>query len=240
MNGLSGLLSNLDFGHDRFELCSSIVLAANARSFAEIGVWKGDFSARILSSNKQISVYYMIDPWVNLPDWNKPANVSNGEFDRIYQIAMRRTAFASEKIKILRGSVKEMVSEIPDESLDMVYIDGDHTLRGITIDLIKVAPKIKEGGYILGDDFTVSPWQHPKSFEPTLVFPFSVYFAEAMGFSIAALPFNQFIMQKSSSSKFEFIDTTGSYGNVSLSKLKGSRSIWSDIKFYLRNFFEKY
>jgi hypothetical protein len=95
-------------------------------------------------------------------------------------------------------------------------------LRGIVIDLIRVLPKIRQGGFIGGDDFTDTPWQHDFRFEPTLVCPFGVYFAEAMNLPIVALPFNQFLIHKDSAEGFSFVDTTGRYGDISLNKAPSS------------------
>ena len=203
----------------RIQLWGRVLSAANAKNMAEVGVWKGDFAKLVLEQCKFIERYYMIDPWANLPDWNKPFNVDEKIFEDVYAEAMNITAFASSKIVVLRGRTKEVVDEIPDESLDFAYIDGDHTLRGITIDLIKLLPKIKKDGFIGGDDFTPNPWQHDMRFEPTLVCPFSIYFAEAMDLPIIALPFNQFLMQKRSDIPFSFVDYTGKYGDISLNKL---------------------
>jgi len=130
---------------------------------------------------------------------------------------------------VLRGRTKEVVGHIPDQSLDLAYLDGDHTLRGITIDLIKLLPKVKEGGLIGGDDFTDNPWQHDVRHEPTLVCPFSIYFAEAMDLPIMALPFNQFVIQNCRGASFSFTDTTGKYGDVSLNK-PPSRSAKAAVK----------
>jgi hypothetical protein len=82
--------------------------------------------------------------------------------------------------------------QIADGGLDFAYIDADHTLKGIAIDLIRVYPKVRSGGFLGGDDFTRSVWEHNTRFEPTLVFPFAVYFAEAVGATIYALPYSQF------------------------------------------------
>jgi hypothetical protein len=161
----------------------------------------------------------MIDPWAYLPDWNKPFNVDMQTFDNIFAEAMSQTEFAADKRIVLRGKTKEMIQHIADESLDFAYIDGDHTLRGITIDLITLLPKIKPNGLIGGDDFTNTPWQHSFEFEPTLVCPFSIYFAEAMNMPIMALPSNQFLIQKKVDSRFSFIDMTGNYKDISLNKL---------------------
>jgi hypothetical protein len=114
-----------------------------------------------------------------------------------------------------------VIDQIPDGSLDFAYIDGDHTLRGITIDLIRLLPKVKEGGIIGGDDFVNTPWQHDTRFEPTLVCPFAVYFAEAVSLPIMAMPHKQFMIRKSREASFSFVDLTGAYSDLSLNKLPG-------------------
>lgn len=206
----------------RIELWQQVLDTQQARVMLEVGVWKGDFAEQILRACGSIERYYMIDPWANLPDWNKPFNVALELFDEIYQEAMLKTEFASGKIVTLRGRTKEVIDEIPDNSLDFAYIDGDHTLRGITIDLMKVLPKIKEGGIIGGDDFTATPWQHDARYEPTMVCPYSIYFAEAVDLPIAALPHNQFLIKKDGKARFSFFDATGNYQDISLRKLSGT------------------
>lgn len=203
---------------DRFSLWSWLANHISAKSLAEIGVWKGDFAEHLLKSVPAIECYYMIDPWAILPDWNKPFNKIK-DFESIYKQAMQRLLFASEKTKTLRGRTIEMIHGIPDNSLDFAYIDGDHTLRGITIDLISILPKIKPGGFIGGDDFTKTPWQHSIEYEPTLVCPLAIYFAEAHRLPIAALGGNQFLIQNSNQAGFSFTDAYNSYNDLSLNKL---------------------
>lgn len=72
------------------------------------------------------------------------------------------------------------------------------------------------GGFLGGDDFTRSVWQHGAAFEPTLVFPYAVYFAEAVGATIYALPYSQFCLQKGEGSQFAFVDLTGDYDDLGL------------------------
>jgi hypothetical protein len=203
----------------RLELWNSILRAIKVKAMVEVGVWKGDFAKELLERCDFIERYYMIDPWANLPDWNKPFNVKQQAFDEVYAEAMKKTAFATKKITVLRGKTANVIDKIADQSLDFVYIDGDHTLRGITIDLIQTLPKVKDGGFIGGDDFDHNPWQHDPRFEPTLVCPFAAYFAEAMNLPFVVLPLNQFLFQKRCGAKFSFIDTTGNYRDMSLKKL---------------------
>ncbi|MDT8387835.1 MAG: class I SAM-dependent methyltransferase [Thiogranum sp.] len=217
-SGFRELVSGCD---SRLQLWQTVLNATRAKTMVEIGVWKGDFAKHVLEQCPSIERYYMIDPWAMLPDWNKPFNVDTQVFSDVYAEAMEKTAFASTRTVVLRGRTKTVIDHIPDESLDFAYIDGDHTLRGITIDLIKLLPKMKKGGLIAGDDFTPNPWQHDIRFEPTLVCPFSIYFAEAMELPIVALPFDQFVIQKNDDAVFSFVDYTGAYSDISLNKLPG-------------------
>jgi hypothetical protein len=110
----------------------------------------------------------MLDPWRHLDDWNKPANQDNSVFESFFQAAKAKTEFAAARRPILRGKTTEVIDQIADGELDFAYIDGDHTLKGITIDLVRVYPKVKVGGFIGGDDFSKTIWMHKTSFEPTL------------------------------------------------------------------------
>jgi hypothetical protein len=178
------------------------------KNLAEIGVWRGIFATEVLRNCDSVMKYYMIDPWRHLEDWNKPLNIDNEKFQKVYNEMLEKTDFAEGRRIILRGKTTEVINEIPDKSLDFAYIDGDHTLKGIAIDLINVYPKIKDGGWIGGDDFCKSIWQHPTIFEPTLVFPFAIYFAEAMSARIFALPYNQFLIEKMKNTSYNFVDFT--------------------------------
>ncbi|WP_296639615.1 class I SAM-dependent methyltransferase [Roseinatronobacter sp.] len=179
-----------------------------AGQMAEIGVWKGDLAQAVLNYVPNVERYILVDPWRNLPDWNKPLNKSDIEFDAVRAEALSKVAPFQQKVVELRASTKEARAQIADGSLDLVYIDGDHTLRGITIDLISLLPKVRPGGFIVGDDFSKTIWQHSTEYSPTEVFPFAVYFAEAHDLPIFTLPFNQFVIINEQRG-FEVIDLGG-------------------------------
>jgi len=199
----------------RMEFWPAFVNEAGATAVAEIGVYRGDFAARLLAECPAIATYRMIDPWRHLDDWNKPANKSDDVFERYLRETLGKTEAWADKRVVLRGRTTEVIGEVPDGALDFAYVDGDHTLRGITIDLVSVFPKVRIGGWIGGDDFSPSIWQHAEQFEPTLVCPFAVHFAEAVGCRIYALPRRQFLIEKSATG-FEFADLTGDYGRLEL------------------------
>jgi hypothetical protein len=200
----------------RLDLWQRLTTAMGATDVAEIGVYRGRFAASLLSGCPAIRRYYMIDPWRHLDDWNKPANKEDDVFQRYYEESLEKTRQWAAKRVVLRGTTTEVAGEIPDGGLDFAYIDGDHTLRGITIDLTRLYPKVREGGWIGGDDFAESIWQHDDAYEPTLVFPYAVHFAEAVGAPIYALPHRQFLIHKEPTSAFSFVDLTGRYGSVDI------------------------
>tara|TARA_R100001369_G_scaffold91433_1_gene132722 strand:+ start:4164 stop:4880 length:717 start_codon:yes stop_codon:yes gene_type:complete len=238
---MNKILENINSFNDRFELWKTFIHETGVSTIAEIGVYKGDFAQEVLESCQGIEKYYMIDPWKNLSDWNKPANMDNNTFEAYYLETIKKTDFAKKKRKVLRGKTTEVINEIENESLDFIYIDGDHTLKGISIDLINAWPKLKPEGFLAGDDFCPSIWQHSKKYEPTMVFPYAVYFAEAVGATIYGLPHDQFLIEKESK-EFKFIDLTESskYKNVELRnqlvilKSKKQKSIFQKLKRKIR------
>lgn len=200
----------------REDLWIELIRVLEIRRIAEIGVYRGDFAKTLLEQCEGLTAYHMIDPWRHLPNWNKPSNHENALLEQYFQETKSKTDFAGSKRIILRGTTTEVIEQIPNGDLDFAYVDGDHTLRGIAIDLTRVYPKLRDGGFLGGDDFTSSIWEHKTSFEPTLVFPFAVYFAEAVGATIYALPFSQFCLHKSSQGHFSFVDLTGHYADTGL------------------------
>lgn len=201
---------------NRYEFWINFINRLGVAHAVEIGIFRGDFAEKMLRNCECLEKYYMLDPWRNLDGWDKPANTDTETLESLMRRSLEKTEFASHKRIVLRGKTTEVIDDIPDQSLDFAYIDGDHTLRGITIDLIRVFAKIKTGGYIGGDDFCPDELQHFPSFEPTLVFPFALYFAEAVSARIYTLPYEQFLIEKAADGVFELIDLAGTVTNTGL------------------------
>src|SRR5579864_2236771 len=91
----------------RLELWQNILDQIKPETVAEIGVWKGEFAAHLLSKCPSIKKYYLLDPWRTLYDWNKPRNVDEQAFAEVFREAMNATRFAQDKIVVLRGSTLE-------------------------------------------------------------------------------------------------------------------------------------
>ena len=133
----------------------------------EVGVYQGDFSAALLEHCESITRYYMLDSWRHLPDWNKPFNTDNTSFERFFEMAKKQTEFAAARRVILRGTTTQVIDQISNGKLDFAYLDGDHTLRGNNHRFNPCLSKsADQRGFIGGDDFSPTLWNHQMNFEP--------------------------------------------------------------------------
>lgn len=114
---------------------------------AEIGVARGDFSEVIASSGLKL---YSIDPWLSYDDYidDRGQDVE----DSIYQKTKDRLS-KYPNCQIIRKTSAEAARDIPDRSLDFVYIDGNHQLMYVIEDLVIWSKKVKVGGIISGHDY---------------------------------------------------------------------------------------
>ena len=123
----------------------------------EIGVWKGQFSEAILSIVNPAHLI-LVDPWLHQPQiasklYGDDSSLLQVDMDTIYT-AVRDRLGADPRISILRKKCEDVtVEDIPDGSLDWVYIDGVHEFDFMLHDLRFSNAKIKSGGVICGDDF---------------------------------------------------------------------------------------
>lgn len=65
-------------------------------------------------------------------------------------------------IPILLGDSSSMARFIPDKSLWLVFIDGDHSEEGLRKDIEAWAPKVMDGGILAGDDYGDIHWPDVK------------------------------------------------------------------------------
>jgi hypothetical protein len=67
------------------------------------------------------------------------------------------------RVQLHQGDSSSLLGALPDSSFDFIYIDGDHSYAGATRDLAQAARKIKEGGWIVCNDYTIySPLEKSK------------------------------------------------------------------------------
>ena len=126
---------------------------------AEIGVFRGSFSGAILRE-VQPSVLHLIDPWRSAADpslsgvlYDRPQDQMDAIHDSVIHLFAEQIAAGT--VVVHRARSVNAASEIPDGSLDWVYVDGDHSYEGVREDLVSYLPKLRAGGLLCGDDYVV-------------------------------------------------------------------------------------
>jgi hypothetical protein len=123
---------------------------------AEIGVWKGDFSQRVLETVLPKELH-LVDPWVFMPSlptrWYGGAVAKNqADMDAIMQAVMDRFA-AHPEVVITRQASPAAAARFSDRYFDWIYVDGDHSYDPVLNDLEAWHPKVKPHGFICLDDY---------------------------------------------------------------------------------------
>lgn len=108
---------------------------------AEIGVDRGRFSEYMLTHIPDCKLL-CVDPW----RWKL-----RGESR--YKSTVERLAPYGEQSTIIRKDSFDAVQEVKDESLDFVYIDGNHVFDYVMTDIIWWAMKVRLGGMVAGHDY---------------------------------------------------------------------------------------
>ena len=132
----------------------------------EIGVWKGDFSSRLLKGTAPRQLH-LIDPWLvsdgsdrSDEAWYGAGKTSQSETNDIHDKVKER--FAQEvragTVIIHRTTSAEAMQAMPDASVDYVYIDGDHSYDGVSQDLLHSFRVTRPGGFICCDDYLAGAW----------------------------------------------------------------------------------
>jgi len=120
---------------------------------AEIGCAEMLFSRDILD-NWKASKLYLVDNWGKIEGQAGDGNSENEWHNKNFHDGLKRIEPFKERAVILRGISWEQAVNVPDESLDCVYIDCCHAYECVKKDLAAWIPKVKKGGLIAGHDIS--------------------------------------------------------------------------------------
>lgn len=120
-------------------------------TYVEIGVARGVFTEYILN-NTGLTKYLLVDPYKNftLDEYTDGMNYYN--MDEELRICKDNLSKYSQDIQFIRKTSSEAAHMIADESIDVVYIDGNHAYDYVMEDMRTYWSKIRSGGVMFGDD----------------------------------------------------------------------------------------
>lgn len=122
----------------------------NFKRIVEVGVCSGAYSEVLCKANPWAEVVG-VDPFLPHDDYKD------------YQLTKTINAYHEDALKLVdkypnyrlieKMSV-DAAKDFDDESIDAVYIDGNHRLEFVVADINAWLPKIRKGGIISGHDYT--------------------------------------------------------------------------------------
>lgn len=113
----------------------------------EVGVFRGEFTEVLVKSGLYV---YGVDPWLAYGGYEY--HKLQKEHDKNLAITKKRLEPYSN-VTLIRKTSMDALADFADESLDFVYIDGNHRFRYVAEDIMEWSRKVKQGGVICGHDY---------------------------------------------------------------------------------------
>ena len=148
-------LPNLETRESFLQFIYSVNIQKKKLKGVEIGVLNGDYSEKIYNyyCKKFDFDFYLVDPWSSFSDYDQKI------LDQCYKNVLKKFKNFN-KVKILKQTSEQASKKFADESLDFVYIDGNHEYNHVLSDLKFCFPKLKSHGVLFGDDYSRSYGVH--------------------------------------------------------------------------------
>lgn len=129
-------------------------------TMAEVGVLRGQLSGALLGGKPRL-VVVMVDNWQ--ASENQPEQYKATRDEHAFADAQRAASHKADALLVSQGyggrapvlgmSSLEASRLIADASLDLVFLDADHSEAGVFADVQAWARKVKPGGWIGGHDY---------------------------------------------------------------------------------------
>ena len=123
--------------------------AVDGAHFVEVGTFKGRsaafMAALIRDSGKRIQ-FDCVDTWKDVK------GTPRGELFQVFRQDMERLQLTNYVNAVVAPSLAAVNAHL-DRSLDLVFIDGDHSYGAVKADIEAWWPKVKFGGVLAGHDY---------------------------------------------------------------------------------------
>lgn len=125
----------------------------DAGHILEIGSGRGgSISCFVAGAGKKNIAFTAIDPFCEYDEerggiTHRKVKEGNIEFFR------KNIEKRGIEVRLIQRFSNEAVSELEDESFDIVFIDGNHSYEYVKRDILDYLPKVKRDGVFLGHDY---------------------------------------------------------------------------------------
>lgn len=129
----------------------------NSVNVIEIGARYGE-SSKVLLNNLNVNKYIIIDPYTSYDEYSNDGFnkiILNDNDDNIFYKTKNELETLHNNMVFYRtfSTDTTTINDIENDSIDIIFIDGNHTYKYVLDDLENYYPKLKQNGIICGDDF---------------------------------------------------------------------------------------
>ena len=117
----------------------------------EIGTCRAESTAYFLEKCPNIDLLTTIDPYKGYQDWN--GEITQETVDRFMEVAKKNLKKYGKRVKMLREESGNAASNFKNESVDFIFVDGDHSYDATLADCEAYYPLLKKGGLFCGHDY---------------------------------------------------------------------------------------
>ena len=129
---------------------ASLLAELNFKTAVEIGVAEGWYSKVIMEKNPQLKLYG-VDPWTPYRGYSDYTRTST--FDRLEAEAHHQLD-PYPNYTFLKEFSTDALKRFEDNTVDFVYLDGNHAEPYISEDIRGWYKKVRPGGILAGHDYT--------------------------------------------------------------------------------------
>lgn len=123
--------------------------AESSENVVEVGSWKGRSTKALLEGCK--GTVTAVDHFQGSDDY-RDSTLSIARAEPIYDIFMKNVGRYPNLVTLKMGS-DEAAEQIPEQSVDMVFIDSDHRYEQVKAEIDRWLPKVRPGGILCGHDY---------------------------------------------------------------------------------------
>jgi len=151
------------WGSIYYGVLTKVINDNNFKNVVEVGIGYGTHAKYILKTTN-IEKLILVDPTKYYPNdgfatdiMKQEAEIPGNNFNELYNLIKKELSPWNDRyIWFRKESLTITNDDIPDQSLDCVFVDGDHSYEAVVKDLPFWWNKVRSGGKLLGDDYWMS------------------------------------------------------------------------------------
>jgi predicted O-methyltransferase YrrM len=131
-----------------------IAWVSDPRRGAEVGVRSGVFTSCLLRTFAKLHMI-AVDMWQEQPASDEVGHETyrNYDFTQIRKEFRERMQPYKNRLTVIEKDSVLAAADVPDGSLDFVFIDASHNYSAVKADIAAWMPKVRKGGVLTGHDY---------------------------------------------------------------------------------------